>query len=945
MTILNAMPESNSDVSVATPAPSPVDRAQAAWRAETVRTDAWEYANRLRGRLHREIFDRLPSKAQKRVLDYNVANRAENPKAREAALMEEAGLARAANSDNWNLLPTNTDEMTAEVDRRRKLELDEAESVLGIDGGGVAGFVGGGARAMTDQTSLMLAPFGLGGGIARVIAGEALLGAAGEAAILPREYEVADELGIAPPKPIQRILTGGAFGGVLGGAVVGGGRALSYGRERRAAARETRPEGVSDLDHQDDINAAYERMASGDEPELSLGEPEAAVPASQFQASTREVGSVSVNYDFGPNTKRSKPVSDDFLGKLRGVVAPLGDDIDIMITSGGQDRIGTRGAVRTGSPRHDIDATGHGNTADLVLTRNGRVVRPSEDRELYARFFHRAAAEFPGLGHYSWGVHVGSGSVAAWGPTTRSASLDPYFKEAIEAGRVGWKGWTPKPNAAYRATGTPDSGANFAGYTSRGYTGTGQVSVGDNMRIDVKYEVVDVSLLRQASGDLQPRDRGRVASDVWVSDTAARLDPAQLMPAPTADRGAPIVGPDNMIESGNGRVRAIERAYERHPDRAAAYRKQIELLTGGAIPEGINNPVLIARRSTDLDTAARRNLVVEAQDSGVARMNATERAQVGQRALQSDMMQKFRPDFKLTAAENSGFARSFAGAFPRSERNAFFDKSGAMSIDGVRQVQDAMFARAYEAPDILARYVETEAGELRSLMDALSSAAPDIALLRAEIDAGLIRPEMDITPFILDAARLIMAARDLAAREGSTAAKVVSDMLADIDLLDGAVAPLTQALVRHMMPAGRQAPADKIAGFLKRYVREARKTGKTGDALDSPPGPIDVLKAIDKDAFGDLSETGFARLHDVADPVVETETMPEAAFVDGAQSPEARLGDDVAARDLMEGEADPVMSFDLPDGTNISLREFLDDLEADETLEAVLDACNLGGGT
>lgn len=943
MTILGQLPENPSDVSVATSSPSPVDRARAAWRAETVRTDAWEYANRLRGHLHREIYDRLPHEAQKRVLDYNVANRAENPAARETILMEEAGRARAANSENWNLLPINTEEMDAEVDRRRRLELDEAEGVLGIDGGGFAGFVGGGARAMTDPTSLMLAPFGLGGSVARVIVGEAVLGAVGEAAILPREFEVAEELGIEPPKPAQRILTGAAFGGALGGAIAGGARVLSYGRERRAAARETRPDNVSSLDHRDDINAAYERMATGDGEDLSLGEPEIEKPAAtprmrDFDFSTAGNASPNSNrigYVFGRLLELGyEPhIAAGLTGNLMqesGVaintraVGDNGNAFGMAQWNGPRRRSYLRFAEARGKDPSDIDTQIAYLHHELTTSERGAAAKilNAPDARSAAQI---ASNEFwrPGVPHLS----------------NRMAYAGTVMQQ-FESGTVPkWKG-----AVANNAGGS----TAFNGYgTSRGYTGTGQVSVGDNLRIDVDYEVVDVSLLRQASGDLQPRDRGRVASDIWVSDTAAQLDPAQLMPAPTADRGAPIVGPDNMIESGNGRVRAIERAYERHPDRAEAYRKQIELLTGGPIPEGIANPVLIARRKTDLDAAARRNLVVEAQDSGVARMNATERAQVGQRALQSDMMQKLRPDFKLTSAENSAFARDFSGAFPRSERNAFFDKNGALSIDGIRQVQDAMFARAYEAPDILARYVETDAGELRSLMDALSSAAPDIALLRAEIHAGLIRPEMDITPFILDAARLIMVARDLAAREGSTAAKVVADMLADIDLLDGAIAPLTQALVRHMMPAGRQAPADKIADFLKRYVREARKSGKAGDALDNPPGPVDVLKAIDGDAFGHLSETGTARLRDVPEPEVEADVMPDSAFADGASSPEAIAGDQFARADLDDlfaqtSGADD-LSFDLPDGTSISAREFLDDLDADETLEAVLDACNLGG--
>lgn len=131
---------------------------------------------------------------------------------------------------------------------------------------------------------------------------------------------------------------------------------------------------------------------------------------------------------------RDLPVSDEYMGKLQGVLEPLGSGIGAVITSGGQHALGTS-TDRTGSTRHDVDHTGHANTSDLVLTRNGQQVTPEQDPELYAQFLYHAAGEFSGVGHYGWGVHVGSGAEASWGPDTTSATLDPYFKSAIDRGR------------------------------------------------------------------------------------------------------------------------------------------------------------------------------------------------------------------------------------------------------------------------------------------------------------------------------------------------------------------------------------------------------------------------------------------------------------------------------------------------------------------------------
>jgi len=131
---------------------------------------------------------------------------------------------------------------------------------------------------------------------------------------------------------------------------------------------------------------------------------------------------------------RDLPVSDEYMGRLQGVLEPLGPGIGAVITSGGQHAQGTS-TDRTGSTRHDVDHTGHANTSDLVLTRDGQQVTPGQDPELYAQFLYRAAGEFSGVGHYGWGVHVGGGSEASWGPDTTSATLDPYFKSAIDQGR------------------------------------------------------------------------------------------------------------------------------------------------------------------------------------------------------------------------------------------------------------------------------------------------------------------------------------------------------------------------------------------------------------------------------------------------------------------------------------------------------------------------------
>lgn len=131
---------------------------------------------------------------------------------------------------------------------------------------------------------------------------------------------------------------------------------------------------------------------------------------------------------------RDKPVSADVLQKMKYAAALIDPSLSIKIVSGGQDPKGS-GGKRTGSTRHDVDHTGHSHTADIVLVRGGKEIRPGDDRELYKKYLQNAASlGFTGIGHYGWGIHVGGGSKSAWGPSKVSSDLDPEFGAAIRAG-------------------------------------------------------------------------------------------------------------------------------------------------------------------------------------------------------------------------------------------------------------------------------------------------------------------------------------------------------------------------------------------------------------------------------------------------------------------------------------------------------------------------------
>lgn len=138
----------------------------------------------------------------------------------------------------------------------------------------------------------------------------------------------------------------------------------------------------------------------------------------------------NITYDLEGKT-RSLPVNANIMQNVSSIANNISDDIGVVVTSGGQ-HSHAEGGLRTGSTRHD-----HGNAVDFYLTRNGEKVLPAQDPALYEDFIRQGAEVFPGIGHYDWGLHMGGGNPAFWGPDTTSSSADPRFAAAYQKGRTG----------------------------------------------------------------------------------------------------------------------------------------------------------------------------------------------------------------------------------------------------------------------------------------------------------------------------------------------------------------------------------------------------------------------------------------------------------------------------------------------------------------------------
>jgi hypothetical protein len=878
----------------APPAPdaSTWDVMAAAWQRDTITGDVAGFADRQRQGLALDMFYALPASAQARItmnpLDYA------SGKARfEQLVMDEAARYAAQNPTGWGDLPLTREQFDARLLNADQAALDEANAILAQPGGGIAEFTGAVARDFTRPANLALMPLGgAAGSFLKFVATEAALSGVSSVAALPGQYSAADRLGLPDPNAAQQVAVdtaiGGAFAGVLGGIAKG----LGWAYARTTGTRAAMPPGANPTEFEAGVAAAESQLTGNrtvqEETRDATAPGPLTLPPGNVPYNEAAVLRAIIGVESGGNARAQNPNS-----SARGLGQFISSTWLNMIRKYRPDLAEGRSANEVLALRDDPNINAE---MTAMYTRENHALLqsqglPTNPGELYLAHFMGPGGAVSAL---RAPLNAPISSIMSQDAIAANAGIRFGGKRFSEFTAGDLRRWAAhKMRSAYDPNASADMPTFTDSGTSRGYTQSGQVTAGDEFTIDVDYEVVDYSSLIRASGDLQPRDRSQINSDDWIAATAARLDPAQLLPSPNAANGPPIVGPDNIIESGNGRSLAIARAFERAPDRAQAYVAAIEQ-AGYTIPEGVTRPVLIARRRSELTADQRRQFVVEAQDSGVAVMTPTEMARATARSLQAPILSRLDVTEPINAAANGDFVRAVLATLPRSARNAMYDATGNLNANGQRQLREALFARAWPDPDILARYTEGTAKELRSLLEALEAAAPNWAALRADIEAGLVVPELDISPYILDAMRLIAAARDTAQRSNASTSTIITEMLDAVDMLEGAISPLTAALVRKFWTNGRAAPADQVSGFLARYADEAREAGKAGGMFDAPT-PQDVLRTVDAAAFRDLpAELGRAR--GFATPTPPAARLTDDAFTAGAASPEAEAaGAEIAA--------------------------------------------------
>lgn len=396
----------------------------------------------------------------------------------------------------------------------------------------------------------------------------------------------------------------------------------------------------------------------------------------------------------------------------------------------------------------------------------------------------------------------------------------------------------PEPRPAPRPAPAAEKRAPLIGDSEKVATARGR-------EIHTQFEVREAddlvtSDMAAYDPDLQPRDRAqRSSSDAQIAQIAAKLDPEQLGSSRLASQGAPIVGTDRMVDSGNGRVMAIRRAYEMNPRASRAYRQFVE--SKGFKLDGFDKPVLVRRHG--LQGEERQSFVREANERDTMQLSSTEQARGDAAALSDKVLELYRGG-SVSGLANRDFARAWMDevATP-ADRNNLMQPDGSLSAEGIRRMRSSLLSRAFGDDNLVAKIVEDPDNEIRAIGNTLTDAAPGFAKLKRRVESGDLPREFDITRQVAEMAHTIARARS----EG----RKVADLVRQDDMFAGRTDPVTEAVTRLMFrdeALTKPRSASDMADGLRFYLDEAERRQSGPGLLDDAPAtsPAEVLDAARK---------------------------------------------------------------------------------------------------
>lgn len=332
---------------------------------------------------------------------------------------------------------------------------------------------------------------------------------------------------------------------------------------------------------------------------------------------------------------------------------------------------------------------------------------------------------------------------------------------------------------------------------------------------------------------LQPRDRSRPSSLAQVNEIANNIKPKLLGNSPSTANGSPIISNDNIIESGNGRVMAIRKAYEQ--GKAENYKKWLS--EQGYDISKMKNPVLVRERLTELSDQDRIAYTKESNERTTLDLSPTERA-----IADADKVLNIIEDYlggDLNSSNNRQFVNKFVtGVVSTNERASVIGNDKALTQQGKRRIQAALVAAAYGDSSIIDQVFEDSDSEIKSIGNALTDAAGSWALMRKLAQQGSIPSDLDITSNLIEAVHLVHKARN--------EKRKLIELVAQDDIFEGELDQTTKDFLSIFYRGEKYLQArsrEKVADALNYYANQAQKV-QPGENLfgDLPKSESDLIR-------------------------------------------------------------------------------------------------------
>lgn len=362
--------------------------------------------------------------------------------------------------------------------------------------------------------------------------------------------------------------------------------------------------------------------------------------------------------------------------------------------------------------------------------------------------------------------------------------------------------------------------------------------------------------------EIQPRDRARTTSQAWVQKTARNLDPDSLGRTQRADSGAPIVGSDRVVESGNGRAMSIREAYR--IGQADEYREWLleNAEYFGVDPAKIQRmkaPVLVRVRKTKVN---RVEFAVESNQDDKLAMTATEKARSDAKRLDTAMLSKLA-DGDLNSAANRDFVAAFLQSLGDAEAAQYLTTDGKPTSGLISRLQAALFAGAYSDDRLLEMTADQAKPEIANIVSALNSAAPDFMRAKEQDRVGAEQAGEQVTDSLelslnQEAVNAIIGATNVL-RQAKEAGMGLDEFLRQGDMFGGtdpAVAAMAVFISANNRSAKRMSTAFKaMAQFVESENIRKQTAGLFGD---EPASFADIVSAANRKLEQEYGEGLFA---------------------------------------------------------------------------------------